>query len=235
MQPYFFPYIGYFQLMRAVDVFVYFDDVQYIDRGWLNRNRILVNRKPTWLTLPVQNASRTLPINERTYLLHEGVHAIKRKLQAAYGKLHTYSGICALLQCVLDFNDPNVAAFNSNLLTKVARALGIECKIVRSSDVGNPQGLRGEDRILDLCQRLGAHQYINAIGGTSLYHASHFRAKGLGLSFLRTTAAPQEGGEVPQYLSIIHELMHLEVAGVVRRLDSYELLEMQAEPNADHS
>lgn len=225
MQPYFFPYIGYFQLMQVVDTFVFFDDVQYIDRGWVNRNQIPVDGKPTWLTMPVRKASRSLPINRREYLLEEGVPALKRKLRAAYRVPQT-AGTLAALEALLDFPDANVADFNVNLLCGIASWLGINSRFIRASGLmADDNGLRGEARIIELCRRLAADHYVNPIGGTGLYNPARFTDSGIKLSFLRTTVAPSltMGGAI--HFSIVDLLLKLGIQSCRGVLPRYELLD----------
>ena len=78
MQPYFFPYLGYFQLIRNVDKFVVYDDVQYMQRGWINRNRILMGDKTPYIILPVSKDSRSKKINQR--VLHPDINKYKEKI-----------------------------------------------------------------------------------------------------------------------------------------------------------
>jgi hypothetical protein len=226
MQPYFFPYLGYFQLMQAVDLFVFYDDAQYMKGGWVNRNRILVDGEPAWLTLPVRRASLSLPINQRHYLLDgEGIGQIKQRLRASYAKAPAYDEICPLICNLLDYADSNVPAFNANLLTTLARKLGITCAFEMSSAIDKGAGLRGEAKVIDLCQRVGASHYVNAIGGMGLYDVDHFDAIGLRLSFLRTAAPPLQLDAGPQHLSIVHLLMINGFDATLSLLDEYEVMD----------
>lgn len=229
MQPYFFPYIGYFQLMRAVDVFVIYDDVQYINRGWINRNRIRANDAPVWLTMPVHKASRELPINQRHYAFSNGdaVRRIQQLLDASYARSTCYFEAAPLISGFLEFDDANVATFNANLLTGLARQLDINCRFLVSSHIEKPDGLKGQAKIIDLCQRIGASHYVNPIGGIALYESAPFEAAGLKLSFLRTTAAPASIAGAPRHLSIIDGLMQGGIAGCQRQLPQYELQSAQ--------
>lgn len=218
MQPYFFPYIGYFQLMRAVDVFVFFDNVQYINRGWVNRNQIPLHGKPTWLTLPVVNASRSLLINQRFYLLGEGVEPIKQKLRAAYPD-RMNSAEAKLINELLDYPDPNVASFNANLLRRLAQIFGISCKFMVASKLADLGCLSGEDKVIELCRRVGASHYINPIGGVQLYDPSRFADAEIQLSFLRTTSMPTEMAPGVVHYSVIDALMQHDASDVTKMLD----------------
>ena len=234
MQPYFFPYIGYFQLMSAVDTFVFFDDVQYINRGWVNRNRIRVGGRAKWLTFPVHRAGRDLPINRRRYLADAGiVTGIKEQLRASYAKSTAYVEATGLIHDLLDFQDDNVAGFNANLLERIARAIGIECKFVFSSQIDKPDGLKGQDKILDLCRRLGVTHYLNAAGGCSLYEVAEFESAGIQLSFLKTRVLPVNLQDEAQHLSIIDTLSVVGIEQTNSMLGDYDL-GMPSQSGASH-
>lgn len=225
MQPYFFPYIGYFQLMRAVDVFVLYDDVQYMKGGWINRNRIRLHNEAKWFTFPTKRASVSLFINEREYVLGNEVGNAKNRLTAAYRDTPAFSEIGPFLFELLDFSQSNVAVFNANVLTQIARRLGIQCKITCSSALGSRTNLAGEERVIDLCHRVRADQYVNAIGGIPLYDPGRFAAEGIKLSFLSTTVSPSELSDGSTYLSIIDDLMHKGFEGTSSDLDRFQLVD----------
>ncbi len=210
--------------MHAADVFVFYDDVQYINRGWVNRNQISINETPAWLTLPVHKADRSLPINLRQYALEEAIVPIKRKLQVSYAKSSAFEEIYPFICGLLDFGDPNVAIFNANLLTATARKLGLKCKFMTSSEIEKPVDLHGEAKIVDICSRLGTSQYLNAIGGENLYNAANFEEHGIQLSFLETRIPPTTMASGATHLSIIHLLMTNGFKGTQRLLDEYEII-----------
>lgn len=206
MQPYFFPYIGYFQLMQVADTFVFLDDVQYINRGWVNRNQIPLSGKPVWLTMPVKMASRSLAINERQYLLHDGVAPIKRRLQAAYTGMK-HSREWQVIEELLDFPETNTALFNANLLRFLARELAIQCNLLNASDLGIGKHLHGESRIIEICRKLGATHYVNPIGGIGLYDPVNFSKADIQLSFMQTRMNASLTSEGPVHFSIIDRLI----------------------------
>lgn len=227
MQPYFFPYIGYFQLMNAVDIFILYDDAQYMKGGWINRNRILVNRAPAWLTLPVRSASLKLPINQRHYLLAPDVtDAIKMRLQTCYLKAPAYDAVYPFLCDLFDYADSNVAAFNANLLIALARKLGVTCRFLSSSSMDNCTDLKGQAKVIDLCRRIGADHYINPIGGLKLYDDAAFSEEGIQLHFLQANPShyAQFGAEPLPFLSIIDVLMFNSIEQTRTMLDDYRLV-----------
>lgn len=230
MQPYFFPYIGYFQLMDSVDTFLFLDDVQYVGRSWMNRNRIVVGGRPHWLTFPVQKAPRSTSIMQRRYLLGEATDTVLRQIRGAYETYPHYPVIAPVLEKLMRHPDPGVAGFNGNLLRELAGRLGIGCTFGRTSAMGNPRALRGQDRILDLCITQGTDTYVNAIGGIGLYREPRFTAAAIKLRFLRSTCQPLETEhDGPIHPSIIDLLMRHGFDGVADMLDQREIIRSPAE------
>lgn len=206
MQPYFFPYIGYFQLMAAVDTFVLLDDVQYVNRSWMNRNRIRFDGRAVWLSMPVEAGPRSANINERNYVL-EARGALLRKVDAAYRGARYHPECRELLARILSYPEPNVAAFNAHLLEAVSDSLGARPRMLRSSTLRGVNRARGQDGILEICKLLGVSCYVNPIGGVGLYDESVFEQAGITLRFLRTLAPldPLMDGEA--HLSVIDAMM----------------------------
>jgi hypothetical protein len=221
MQPYFFPYIGYFQLMACCDTFVLHDDVQYIKEGWVNRNRILVNGRAEWLTLPVEYASHSLPISQRHYVAGEGWRKkLLRRLEGAYRHAPNYSSTMALLDRSLSNEECNVAAFNANALREIANAVGARVVILESSSLEKDNSTHGAERVAAICSALGATTYINPVGGAHLYSESFFNQRGLNLEFLRPRLEVYAQGNTPfvPSLSIIDVLMFNDFSSVARMM-----------------
>ncbi len=227
MQPYFFPYIGYFQLISASNVFVLHDDVQYMTGGWVNRNRILLNGEDRMITFPVQKAGYALPINARSYVSsNQGVRHIINQVKQAYAKATCYRQVFPMVEELLMFEDRNVARFNENLIRRICDFIGIRTSITTSSALEKDDSLSGQDRVLDICKRVGATDYTNPIGGTKLYHQEAFQLCGITLRFL---AAQEErykqlGDKWIPFLSIIDVLMFNSVQEVQHLLTKYRLL-----------
>lgn len=228
MQPYFFPYIGYFQLMAAADVFVVHDDVQYIKGGWINRNRILFNGEPHWIVLSVEADVHTRHVNQRRYVSDSApFRKVVRQIQAAYRTAPRFHAVFPVIEEVLAFGDRNVAAFNFNLLRTLARWLGLRSRIVASSEIHKDEFLRGAPRIVVICAAVGATRYVNPIGGVTLYRSSEFAASGIDLRFLRPTPRvySQFGPPHVPELSIIDVMMFNDMDTVQTMLGEFELLE----------
>lgn len=235
MQPYFFPYIGYFQLMRQVDCFVFYDDVHYIKRGWVNRNRILLNAKPAWLTLPVAKASQNRLISESHYLLDEAtVASVLGKIRSAYLKAPYYEEVAAFITPFFDSVPARVSEFNALHLQALARALGLRCEFKFSSRVEHDRSAKGQERVLDICQQLGADHYVNPAGGQHLYDASRFAGADVELGFFEPQIReyPQFGAPHVAGLSVIDALMFQGLEGAAELIDGGSLIRRPASRDA---
>lgn len=215
MQPYLFPYVGYFQLMAACDVFVLHDDVQFTKGGWIHRNRILLNGQPRWLTMPVAAGSHSRAINQRDYARSaKGDSALLRKIAGAYAAAPFVDRTITLLETVFRFPSPNIAMFNEHTLRVLANFLNITTPIGVSSELPKDNSLRGQERVIAICKALGANKYINAPGGTGLYDSGEFARNGLALEFLKPSIDPYPQLTLPfvPALSIIDVLMFNDAA-----------------------
>lgn len=181
MQPYFFPYLGYFQLMQAVDTFVFYDDVNYIRRGYINRNRILGSAGEQRITLELIGASQNKLIKEITV----GGNRAKlvKTLQMLYGKAPQAAHIMPLMKACLENTEDNLASFLITSLRLVAKELGLKPTFVLSSEIKKNSDLRGQDKILAICSALGATSYINPAGGRDLYDHAAFDTAEIDLQF----------------------------------------------------
>jgi len=227
MQPYFFPYIGYFQLIATSDVFVLHDDVQYIKGGWVNRNRILLNGESRMITFPVQKDAYELPINARNFVDDKQARKdIINLIRQAYAKAPCYREVFAMLEELMMFEDSNVARFNENLIRRIAKYMGLNSKIINSSGMEKDDSLAGEQRVLEICKRLGATDYTNPIGGTELYHQEAFQKCGITLRFLEAQEEryDQRYEKWLPFLSIIDVLMFNTAKEVHELLTRYRLL-----------
>jgi len=227
MQPYLFPYIGYFQLLNAVDIFVIYNDVNYIKRGWINRNRILVNGKPFLFTMPLKKASQNRLISQTEISDSFTSWRIKfmEQLRHAYHRAPFYSDCICLVKEVLCQDEYRLDRFLGLQIEIVAEYLGIGTQIVYSSEVGKGGALKGQDRIIDICRKTGAQVYINPLGGKELYDQSDFFENGLDLLFLecQTVEYRQLNHPFVSNLSIIDVLMFNSVERVREFLNRYEL------------
>lgn len=227
MQPYFFPYIGYFQLMAAVDCFVFYDNAQYMKGGWINRNRILRNDSPAWLTFPIVHDDYRLPINQRCYFRNSGqIRSLLSKIEGAYAEAPYFRYVFPLLTELLNSNNENVASFNVCVLERLARHLGIKCNFLLASSFQDSAALQAQSRVIEICRHLGADIFINPIGGLELYENTHFTDAGIELSFLRTRPStyPQSGSTHLPFLSIVDVMMFNSESQIFALLQEYDLL-----------
>ena len=228
MQPYFLPYIGYWQLMNAVDTFVVYDDIQYTKKGWINRNRYLSSGEPEYFSLPLKKDSDYLNVSERYLADNFDVTKSKmlRKIEAAYKKAPCFEEGMAIFTKCLNFEDKNLFAFIFNSILLVKEALKIESEIIRYSSLQIPADLKGQERIISICDALGDNHYINPIGGQSLYSHSEFSNQGLELFFQKVKIIKynQFNYDFVSSLSIIDMLMFNEIEEVQRFLADMELI-----------
>lgn len=185
MQPYFFPYMGYWQLMSEVDQFVIYDNIEFTKKGWINRNRFLKNGQPDSFTLPIRKDSDHLDLSER-YLadsFNKDSQKLLRKIEGAYRKSPNFDeGIELIEKCFL-FEDINLFNFVHHSIRVVKAYLEIDTEIIVSSNILCDHSLRGEQRVKAICHALDATSYINPIGGSTLYSKKDFRDDGIELAF----------------------------------------------------
>lgn len=212
MQPYIFPYIGYFQLIGAVDVFVSYDDIQYIKGGWINRNRILLNGLPKYITFPVKKGPLNFLINER-FLADDIITYEKKRILASlrhsYSKTPFFSVIYPLLEDIINIDEKNVSRFAEHTQTEILKYLDINVEYKRSSELDFDKFLKPQDRGIEIVKKLDGKRYINAIGGLELYSSEEFAKNGIELRFLKSEVKPyqQFSDDFVPNLSIIDVLM----------------------------
>ncbi|GHU50077.1 hypothetical protein AGMMS49975_00390 [Clostridia bacterium] len=221
MQPYFLPYIGYWQLIYAVDKFVVYDDVNYIKSGWINRNNILSNGKKQLFTVKLSGASSFKLINQITVI--DDFAKFTRMLQQNYQKAPRFKEVMALVSEILDFNKDNLALFILNSIRIITEYLEIDTELLLSSDLEKDTFLKAQEKVIDICARLKATEYYNAIGGKELYSTKDFRDRGIDLKFLKTNFVPysQFGKEFVAGLSILDVLMFNEIETIREMLGDY--------------
>jgi hypothetical protein len=238
MQPYFFPYIGYFQLIYHCDLFVLLDDVQYIKRGWVNRNRILMNGEPLYVTLPVLYAPRVLNINQRVYQLDkEIVKRLIKRIEGAYRNAPYFQETMPLIGEILSFSDSNVAAFNANLICRIAQRLALETPVTLSSRLEKDATLRREERLIEICRVVGGSEYVNPSGEVDLYSAADFARRGITLRFLKPSISPYRQFAAPHVpnLSVIDALMFNSPEQMRSLLQEFSLRTPPAAPKSSNS
>ncbi|ASS59621.1 WbqC family protein (plasmid) [Rhizobium leguminosarum] len=227
MQPYFFPYIGYFQLIHAVDKFVVYDNIKYTKKGWINRNRILRNGEDYTFSLPIKAASDSLDICDRTLSTEFDRNKLVNQIQGAYRRAPFFSNAFPVIEQAIRFQDSNLYSYIFNSITKICDYLGIKTEFIVSSKMKIDHGLKAETKVLALCEEAGASVYINAIGGVDLYSRETFNARDIDLKFIKSKPLeyPQFGAEFLPWLSIIDVIMFNSAESIQAKiLNEYELI-----------
>jgi hypothetical protein len=228
MQPYVFPYIGYFHLIEATDKIVFYDDVNYIKRGWINRNNILINGSEFLFTIPVEKASQNKLINEIIPIV-DNVFMAKfgAQLESAYKRAPFYKPIKELNLRVLERKYENIADMAINSFIEVYHYLGKEINWTKSS-ICSPgsKGIDRADRLIQITKELGYESYVNAYNGQELYDKEYFKNRGIQLSFVQPNKIEynQFGNAFVPNLSIIDVLMFNDKGAVREMLNEYRLV-----------
>ncbi|WP_461088108.1 WbqC family protein [Spirosoma gilvum] len=229
MQPYFLPYIGYMQLIKAVDKFVLYDDVAFINRGWINRNRLAINGQEHLFTVPLKDASQNKRINE-VHIADDPKWRGKllKTIEQGYRKAPYYQTVMPLVEKIINFTTDSIAELVYFSLIELTQYLELPTAIVQSSGIYNNVELKAQERILDICQQEKATGYINPIGGTELYDKPTFAQAGIELNFIKSNKFeyPQVNNRNPfiPWLSIVDILMNNDLTSVKTMLDEYELV-----------
>lgn len=227
MQPYIFPYIGYFQLINAVDKFIVYDDVAYINKGWINRNNILVGGKASLFTLPLVNASQNRLIRDiEVDNLSAWTKKFLRTIEQSYKKAPFYNETLEILAEVFQSEPANIAELCTKSLKTTCTYLGIKTEFVDSSVVYNNQNLKAQERILDICLQENADHYINPSGGMAIYDRQLFADNKILLNFIKSKPVQynQFKNEFVPWLSMIDILMFCSAAAIQQHLKEFELV-----------
>lgn len=229
MQPYFFPYIGYFQLLNVVDEFVVYDNIEFSKKGWINRNRILVNGKDIYITLPLKNDSDYLDVRDRVLAdsWHKERKTMLNRISGAYRKAPRFNAVFPMLEECILFENMNLFQFIFHSLTLTKEYLGISTPLKIASEIPIDHSLRSGKKVMALCKARQAKDYVNPIGGLNLYKKEDFLSEGVNLFFLKSRDVVYEQFEdnfVP-WLSIIDVMMFNSVEVITDYLNrSFEIL-----------
>lgn len=209
MQPYFLPYIGYFQLIAAVDRFVIYDNIKYTKKGWINRNRMLRDGTDVMFSLPLKGGSDNLDIVERQLSADFDRRKLLAQFHGAYRRAPCFSQAFPVVEEILGHDEDNLFAFIHHSVVRICRYLEIPTEVVVSSTIPIDHGLKGEEKVLALCRQAGADTYVNAIGGIDLYSPETFRLNGIELRFIRSRRIEytQFGQAFVPWLSILDLIM----------------------------
>ncbi len=186
MQPYFFPYIGYWQLISAVDIFVVYDNIEYTKKGWINRNNYLVHGCNKLFTVPLEKASDFLNIDQREISKSFDRNKMVRQFTSSYYKAPFYEKAITLVEQILNYEDRNLFSFLFNSIVDIMDVLNLNTKLIISSSLSIDHNLKSTEKVIAICKELNATTYINSIGGIGLYSKNEFSKEGIQLSFLKS-------------------------------------------------
>lgn len=225
MQPYFFPYLGYYQLVALVDRFVFLDNVNFIKKGWINRNNILVNGNPFLFSIPLHKASQNKLINNTELAVDDKWRTnFFKTIEMAYSTAPQYHSVVALLHDAMDPDASRISDWASRSILGVMNYLGIkkEFKYASQAEIGTA---KSEEQIIRLCHYFNATDYINLPGGKMLYNLENFKKAGLNLHFIQNIPVSYNQGLqnfIPN-LSMIDVLMWNTPDQVMHLLSQYTL------------
>lgn len=227
MQPYFLPYIGYWQLINAVDTFVVYDNIQFSKSGWFHRNNILVNGTRTLFTIPLKKDSDYLDVRDRKLSDSSNIEINKiiSRIKNNYKKAPYFNDAFPLIQDILLFSEKNLFEYILNSITKICSYLEIKTPILKSSDVHIDHSLRSQNKVIAISKALKADIYINPIGGVSLYDRNTFKNYKVELLFLKAEMIEysQFCSTFEPSLSIVDVMMFNNVATIQKMLTRFKL------------
>jgi hypothetical protein len=229
MQPYFWPYPGYFQLIEAVDLFIVYDNIEYTKAGWINRNRLCRDGAAHTFSLPLKKASDFLDVRERELAVDFKPEKLLNQFKGAYRQAPYFAQTLPLIERVVRFDTHNLFRFLHHSICATCEHLGIRTEIRVSSDIPVDHGLRKQDKVLALCRAVGASTYLNLSGGVDLYSQAAFRDQGIDLIFIRAKPFEYAQFEHPfvPTLSIIDLMMFNPIETVKACIScNYELLQI---------
>ena len=227
MQPYLFPYIGYYQLINSVDKFVVYDDVAFIKQGWINRNNILLNNKKHVFFAPVKDMSSFRNISDTAVdYKFDWTKKTLLTIEQGYKKAPYFQDAFPIVQSILLTKKETISELAFESLYQICNYLNVKTQFEKTSKIYNNQDLKSTERVIDICLRETAIQYINPIGGQELYNKQEFADKKITLNFIKTNPITykQFNGEFIGRLSIIDVLMFNSKNEITSLLNQYELI-----------
>ena len=224
MQPYFIPYIGYWQLINMVNTFVIYDDVNFTKGVFVNRNNILHNNTSQLVTLQLIGASQNKKINEIS--VGNNSKKILKTIKHNYSKAPYFKETYLLMENMFANNEDNLSKFLGNSLQIISTYLEINTRFLYSSKINNNKSLKAQDKLIEISQLLSATDYINTIGGVELYEKDDFKKAGINLSFIKTTNVEykQYKNQFVQNLSIIDVMMFNSKEEIREMLTQFKLV-----------
>lgn len=226
MQPYFLPYLGYFQLMNAVDEFVIYDNIKYTKKGWINRNRFLLNEKDELFSVALKKGSDSLDVREREISPIFERDKLLNQFKSAYVKAPYFESAMSVISKIILFQENNLFEYIFNSIKIICIYLNIQTKIIISSTIRiDHSNLKAQDKVIAICKELKSDTYINPIGGLELYNKEVFDKNEVKLYFLKMEDVKytQFGQNFIPNLSILDVLMFNSKEQVTDYLSKFNL------------
>jgi len=223
-QPNYAPWCGYFHKLARSDVFVFLDDAQYPKNSYVNRVKILENGKDVWLTIPAKVSLGT-PIHDVTSSQPDWPARHLDRLKNAYKATPCFQIVWPDIEALYaSLESTGFAEANRMLICALAEKLGLSPDFRKASDIPNPQGLRSDDRLIDIVLHCGGDRYLSGKGGQSYQDPEKFKAAGIGLEItaFANRGYPQTGEDFVPGLSVLDAVFHLgwnEAAAYIREED----------------
>lgn len=226
MQPYFLPYIGYWQLIHAVDVFVIYDNIQYSKKGWFNRNRFLQNGKDAIFSIPLKKDSDYLNVDQRFISPEYDRIKLLDQFKHAYMKAPNIKEVMSIIEKIVNYEEDNLFKYIYNSVVRMCEYLDLNTEIIISSSINIDHSLKSEKKVLEICKALNAETYINTIGGVDLYDRPEFKCNGLELFFIKSDKSDykQFNHDFVPWLSIVDVLMFNDKEKIQKMICEYELV-----------
>ncbi|WP_368882759.1 WbqC family protein [Proteus mirabilis] len=225
MQPYLFPYIGYYQLAYHSDMFIFYDDVNYIKGGYINRNNIITKNGTQLFTLPVKKASSFKKINELFF--QEDTRKILTSISQAYSKAPYFTPVFSLIEDILNKKNRNIANIASSSIIEVFHYLDLNLNYNFSSKINYDRKNNAQEKIYDLCKITQADKYVNSCGGIELYDKDEFKKRNIKLNFINSIPTPYtqiNSNEFIKNASMIDILMNCNKDEIINQLNNYTVI-----------
>ena len=212
MQPAYFPWTGYFNLIGQVDAFVFLDDAQYEKGTWQNRNRVLVGGQPYWLTVPAHREFLGQAINQVAIVDRLNWRAKHfNLLSQTYARHPCARDMLEAAACILDRRLARIADLNIKIITEFSAKLGLNATLFRSSELGVVGGRT--ERLINICSHLNCDEYVSPVGSAEYLAEDHFsEMTSIRLLFNNFIPAPYPQMNVDTFVS------HMSVLDVVANL-----------------
>lgn len=229
MQPYIFPYIGYFQMINAVDKFVFYDDVNFIKQGWINRNKILVSGHDHLFTVPLSKANsftliKDTLVNEKLY--ENWKTRFLQTLSQSYKNAPYFEVIYQLVSEIVNCTHASISGLAISSIKAVSQYMHLKTDFITSSQSYQNKSLERQERLFDICRQENSRHYINASGGRELYKKEDFLKQGIKLDFIKSLPLEykQFKNQFVPHLSVIDVLMFNNPAEIDFLLTQYEFI-----------